>query len=127
VSEHYLSLLFKFLGLSFVAFLALMLGAYGMIKAHLMAPTVGYLLSFFFVGSNFLVLRNFHALSDSDFYKRFFISLGVRFVLVIVVFVVVLLTIKIHQIYFTISFIISYIFHSLIEIISITKLPETDN
>lgn len=58
---------------------------------------------------------------------KFYGALGVRFIVVLVALVVVLETIKIHQIYFTVSFIISYIFHSVIEMILINKLLETDN
>lgn len=91
------------------------------------AVTVGFLLSFVFVGSNFFVIRQIKTQSSSDFLTKFYLSLGVRFLLVLAAFVMILQTIKIHQIYFTVSFIISYIFHSVIEMILINKLLETDN
>ena len=86
-----------------------------------------YLLSFLFVASNFLVIQRLRGADNAKFYWQFFLSLGLRFLLVLVALVVILKAIKIHQIYFTVSFIISYIFHSVIEIILINKILETDN
>ena len=127
MNERYRSILYNFLGISFAVFLVLVLFIYAFTEAQAVVPVIGYLLSFIFVGSNFIVLRNFQDRTHNEFYKRFFISLGVRFVLVVIAFIMVLKTIKIHQIYFTVSFIISYIFHSVIEIISINSLLKTDN
>lgn len=127
MNQNFRSVLFRFLEISSVVFAGVLLCAYLIIEAHILAPVIGYLLSFVFVGSNFVVLRKIQDYSDSEFYKRFFTALGVRFVLVIIAFMVVIKTIKIHQIYFTVSFIISYLFHSVIEIISINNLLKTDN
>ena len=127
MDERYRSILYNFLGISLAVFVAILVVAYITIEAHILAPVVSYLLSFIFVASNLLVLRNFRKLSSNEFYKRFFISLGVRFILVIITFITILVATKIHQIYFTVSFIISYIFHSGIEVISINKLLKTDN
>jgi len=96
-------------------------------QQYYLAVSVGYLLSFLFVGSNFFVIKRIKTEKSSNFITWFYISLGIRFLLVLVALVVILKTIKIHQIYFTVSFIISYIFHSVIEIILINKLLETDN
>lgn len=84
----------------------------------------GYLLSFFFVASNFLVVKRLELGEHGRFLKVFFTSLIVRFVLVLVCFVAVLAFLKIDQILFTVSFIIFYIFHSIIEIIFINKILE---
>lgn len=94
---------------------------------YYLAVSVGYLLSFIFVGSNIFVIKRIKTEKSANFITQFYISLGVRFLLVLVALVVILKAIKIHQIYFTVSFIISYIFHSVIEIILINKLLETDN
>lgn len=127
MDDRFRSIVFRFLGMSLVVLFVLLGVIFFLGGAHLQASLVGYFLSFVFVGSNFIVLHNFHMLPNSVFNKRFFISLGVRFLLVLVAFVTILQTIKIHLIYFTVSFIISYICHSLIEIILINKLLETDN
>ncbi len=127
MERRFRSILYEFLGFSLIAFLILLAGTYLTIQSYLFAAVLAYLLSFVFVSSNFFIIRKLEGEDQSKFYWQFFISIGVRFVLIIVALVVVLKTIKIHQIYFTVSFIFSYIFHSVIEIISINKILETDN
>ena len=85
------------------------------------------LLSLLFVLSNFSVLRNIDKEPHSIFYRRFIRVFAIRFVFVIAALVIVLMLIKFHQIYFTVSFIISYILHSVIEIFSINQILQTDN
>ncbi len=117
----------KFFWYSLFAFLALM-GIPSLLSgSNYLAVSVGFLLSFLFVGSNFFVIKQIKTEKSANILTRFYLSLGIRFLLVIAALVVILKTIKIHQIYFTVSFIISYIFHSVIEIILINKLLETDN
>ncbi|MDX1617676.1 MAG: hypothetical protein R3224_02745 [Balneolaceae bacterium] len=84
----------------------------------------GYLLSYLFVASNFFVIRKIELGDQKKFLKIFFASLVVRFVLVVAGFVSVLAVTNFNQIFFTVSFIISYIFHSIIEIIFINKILE---
>ena len=84
----------------------------------------GYLLSFLFVLSNFFVVKRLNMDEHGEFLKVFFASLAIRFVLVLTCFATVLALLKIDQILFTVSFIISYIFHSIIEIIFINKILE---
>lgn len=86
-----------------------------------------YLLSFLFVGANFVGIKGFKRKSNTAFYKRFLITMALRFVAVVAAIIILLETIKFHQIFFTVSFIISYILHSVIEIISINQLLQTDN
>ena len=117
----------KFLWNSLIAFLIILGITFLLGQHHYLAVSVGFLLSFLFVGSNFFVIKRIKTEKSSNFITRFYLSLGIRFLLVLVALVVIYETIKIHQIYFTVSFIISYIFHSVIEIISINKLLETDN
>lgn len=85
---------------------------------------VGYALSFIFVASNFLIVRKIELKDQNEFLTLFFVSITLRFILVLLCFAVVLTVVKIDQILFTISFIISYIFHSVIEIIFINKVLE---
>ncbi len=117
----------KFLWNSCIAFLIIMGVTSFLGDQYYPAASIGFFLSFLFVGSNFFVIKRIKTEKSSNFITRFYISLGVRFLLVLVALVVILKTIKIHEIYFTVSFIISYIFHSVIEIILINKLLETDN
>ncbi|PAU95684.1 hypothetical protein CK503_01080 [Aliifodinibius salipaludis] len=117
----------RFLLNSLVAFLIILGVTFLSGLQYYLAVSTGFLLSFVFVGSNFFVIKGVKTEKSAKFITRYYISLGLRFLLVLVALVVILKTTKIHQIYFTVSFIISYIFHSVIEIISINKLLETDN
>lgn len=117
----------KFLWYSLIGFLILLGIIFLLSPKYYPAVSVGFFLSFVFVGSNFFVIKQIKTEKSSNLLRRFYLSLGIRFLLVLVALVVILKTIKIHQISFTVSFIISYIFHSVIEIILITKLLETDN
>ncbi|MFH5884741.1 hypothetical protein ACG2F4_10560 [Halalkalibaculum sp. DA3122] len=89
-----------------------------------LALVAGYLLSFTFVASNFLLVRKINLDDQKKFLTLFFGSITLRFMLVLVCFALVLAYLKIDQILFTISFIISYILHSVIEIIFINKILE---
>ena len=84
------------------------------------------LLSFAFVGSNFLVMRKIDLNDHSKFNYVFGISLGGRFLLALAGIIIILKVINNHQIFFTVSFIISYICHSVIEIIFLNKILQTD-
>lgn len=88
--------------------------------------SIAYLMSFIFTGSNFLVMRKVDLHDQSRFTKIFGISLAVRFLLVIAALIFMLKALNNHQIFFTVSFIISYICHSVIEIIFLNKILETD-
>lgn len=87
---------------------------------------MAYLLSFIFTGSNLLVMRKVDLEDQNRFFKIFGWSLAIRFVMVIGTIVLALKLINNHQIFFTISFIISYICHSVIEIIFLNKILEID-
>lgn len=117
----------NFLWKSLIAFFVLMGLTLVANPQYVRAGAVGFFLSFLFVSSNFFVIKHIKGENSSTFLTRFYLLLGVRFILVLVALVLILTTTKIHQIYFTVSFIISYIFHSLIEVILINKLLETDN
>lgn len=90
------------------------------------APTealaAGYILSFFFVFSNILLIEKLWFYDNELFMKAFYISLPIRFVLVLAAFGTILGVTKIHEIYFTVSFIISYLFNSVTELIFILKI-----
>lgn len=92
----------------------------------LTAALTAYLLSFVFTGSNYVVIRKINTGSDTYFYRIFLVSLALRFLLVLAALYLALKVIKFHHIYFTVSFVISYIFHSVIEIIFLNKTLETE-
>lgn len=92
----------------------------------LLPGILAYLLSFLFVGSNLLVIRKTGTWSDDLFYPIFLVSLAIRFLLVIAVLLFMLKVVKIHHIYFTVNFIIAYLFHSVIEIIFLHRTLETE-
>lgn len=122
--KHYLGRLSKISLLTFCGIFILGLFAG---PTFLFAFSVAYLLSYLFVASNFIVVRNLDLNDHKKFYRIFLFSLAARFILMIAALIFVLLVIKIHQIFFTVSFIISYIFHSVNEIIFINKILETDS
>ena len=82
----------------------------------------GFLLSSIFVLSSAWVINFFWDASYKTFIQAFFISLVVRFILVLVMFGVLLGITKIQEIFFTVSFIISYLCQSVMEMIFINKI-----
>lgn len=82
---------------------------------------IGYLLGFFAV-----IVHLFSSLFIKDspseqFAAAYFLSLFVRFLIVCIIFVILLITTKIDEFSFTVSFIISYIFHSVNEVIFLNQ------
>ena len=120
------SYFYKFTKSSIAALLVLILAGVFIGNDFLIASFFAYLLSYLFVASNFVVIANVSLDDHSHFYRVFFISLGVRFLFVVGALIFVIGVIKFHQIFFTVSFIISYIFHSVNEIIFLNKILETD-
>ncbi|NGP86864.1 hypothetical protein [Fodinibius halophilus] len=127
MARTFRGILYRFLSLSAMAFFFVMVAGYMLAKEALALVIIANLVSFIFVGSNYYVVKKIRQDSADSFYRKFYLTFGLRFLLVIAALVVVLKAIKIHQIHFTVSFIFSYIFHSVIEIISINKILETDN
>lgn len=108
------------------AFVACSLAVALVARHGLAAFAAAYLLSFAFVGSNFLVMRKLDVDDHRRFVRIFGRSLAVRFILVLIAIVAGLSIGNKHQIFFTVSFIISYICHSITEIIFLNKILETD-
>jgi hypothetical protein len=92
----------------------------------LMIMSTAYVLSFIFVGSNFLVIRDIESPNQRKFFWIFGGVFTLRFLSVVGAIILGLNLLNNHQIFFTVSFIISYICHSIIEIIFITQILETD-
>ncbi len=59
--------------------------------------------------------------NEERFTTVYFFSLFIRFLIVCAIFILVLLTTKIDEFSFTVSFIISYIFHSVNEVIFLNR------
>lgn len=81
----------------------------------------GYGLGLITILLHFVASSAFKGLSDKNFFRLYFLSIAIRFLLVFGLFIWIIISGKIDQISFTVSFIISYIFHSVIEIILINK------
>jgi F0F1-type ATP synthase assembly protein I len=83
---------------------------------------VGYLLGFLAVLLHLFVVLFTGKLDDESFLYMYYTGIVLRFLIVLALFITLLAVTEIDQIAFTISFIISYIPHSVIEIILINKL-----
>lgn len=89
---------------------------------QLLAALAGYLLSLIFVISSTIIVNRFWNSDESTFFKAFILSIPLRFFFVLSVFAVLLVVTKIDEIFFTVSFIISYLYHSITETIFINKI-----
>ncbi|MGF1671424.1 MAG: ATP synthase subunit I [Balneolaceae bacterium] len=81
----------------------------------------GYFLGLFSVFAHFIFFRSSKKYEDQSFARYYYIGLFIRFLLVCLIFLLLLIFTKINEIGFTLSFIISYLFHSVMEIIFINK------
>ena len=86
------------------------------------AVVTGVMLSCVFVISSAWVFDTFRETKTSTFIKIFFFSTAIRFLLVLILFGILLGVTKIDEIYFTVSFIISYLCQSVTEMIFINKI-----
>lgn len=82
----------------------------------------GVFLSSIFIASSAWVLDNFGNAETGLFVKVFFFSTAIRFILILMLFAVLIGVTKINEIYFTVSFIISYLCQSVTEMIFINKI-----
>ncbi|MEX0822795.1 MAG: hypothetical protein WD008_00315 [Balneolaceae bacterium] len=81
----------------------------------------GYFLGTAAVVLHYVTTSYLRNVDEDKFYIYFLLSLFVRFMLVGGVFIFILVTRKIDHLSFTVSFIISYIFHSVIDVILINQ------
>ena len=94
-----------------------------LLVGYLIAP--GYnsktLTSFFialvFVGGAMWVWVKFWVISFQDFIKVYYITSIIRFALVVLLLFITVPTIKFEQMFFTVNFIISYLYQSTIELL----------
>lgn len=82
----------------------------------------GFLLSAIFIASSAWVIDFFWEAENKLFIQVFFFSMAIRFILILIVFGILLGVTKIDEIYFTVSFIISYLYQSVTEMIFINKI-----
>jgi hypothetical protein len=87
-----------------------------------LAVLAGFFLSLVFVISSTIIVDKFWNSDEPTFFKAFILSIPLRFFFVLTVFAVLLLVTKIDEIFFTVSFIISYLYHSITETIFINKI-----
>lgn len=127
MDEHLRGIVYPFLRWSFLILTGTILCSYLLDFSRIGEMILAYFLSFIFVASNYWVVLNFRKQTHKVFYRRFLIILAVRFIFVLGTLILVMKLTKLHEIYFTVSFIISYILHSVIEIILINEILQTDN
>ncbi|MFP8488044.1 hypothetical protein ACKGJO_03005 [Gracilimonas sp. Q87] len=82
----------------------------------------GTLLSGVFVVSSAWVFETYQYAENSVFTKIYFISVGVRLIVILTLFGILLGITKIDEIYFTVSFLISYLCQSVTEMIFLNKI-----
>ncbi len=102
-------------------FLVLLIGVF-VDRAHVPDVVIGFLLSFGFVLISIVVLERTWKFKDNAFLKAFWVSMLARFAGIIVLLIIIYGATKIDEIYFTVSFIISYLCHSITEMIFINKI-----
>jgi F0F1-type ATP synthase assembly protein I len=105
--------------------------AAGLQKSYTTGWMFGYVLGLAAVFGHFTVFMWTRELDNDEFFFKYFFGITIRFISVLILFILLVAVLKIEQISFTLSFIISYILHSVIEIIlinkMITNLPEKDH
>lgn len=77
----------------------------------------GYLLGVLAVAIHLITSLFTNRKNDVSFFRHYYISLMLRFLIVCMLFILILTMIKIDEFSFTVSFIISYLFHSINEVI----------
>ncbi len=81
----------------------------------------GYLLGLLAVAIHLVTSRFTNNRNNVSFFRYYYISLLLRFVIICILFIFILTMIKIDEFSFTVSFIISYLFHSVNEVIYLNK------
>ncbi len=102
------------------AFLNLLI-AYLLTGEEVTAWLIGYLLGLFAVVIHFFTSMLTNRREDEKFVNTYYISIFTRFLIVCALYVAIIIMIKIDEFSFTVSFIISYIFHSVIEVIFLNQ------
>lgn len=119
------SFIYLFAKIAGGAFLVVLIGGLFLSADIYRALTLSYLLSLLFVGSNLLIVRKIDLADNRRFLRIFFASIVIRFVLVLASIVFVLRIVEVNPAYFTISFIIFYFLHSVMELVFINSILES--
>lgn len=82
----------------------------------------GYFLGLLAVLMHYMIIWFTRNLEHELFFMFYYLSVFLRFTAILILFTLLLVLVNIEQISFTLSFIISYIFHSVIEIIFLHKI-----
>ena len=98
---------------------ALVFIRYWILPGYLPETLTAYLIAFVFVGGAIWVWVRFWTVSSQNFIKVYYITTLVRFSMVILLLFISLSTIKFEQMFFTVNFIISYLYQSVIELLLI--------
>ena len=98
---------------------ALIFVGYWILPGYLSETLIAYLIALVFVGGAMLVWVRFWTISSQNFIKVYYTTTLVRFSMVILSLFISLSTIKFEQIFFTVYFIISYLYQSVIELLLI--------
>lgn len=88
-----------------------------MLFAWLLGYFLGMLAVFIHLGSSYFTEQQ----EDQKFIQTYYISLFIRFLIVCTLYVAMIMMLKIDEFSFTVSFIISYLFHSVIEVIFLNQ------
>lgn len=98
---------------------ALIFVGYWILPGYLSETLIAYLIALVFVGGAMWVWVRFWTISSQNFIKVYYTTILVRFSMVILSLFISLSTIKFEQIFFTVYFIISYLYQSVIELLLI--------
>jgi len=98
---------------------ALIFVGYWILPGYLSETLMAYLIALVFVGGAMWVWVRLWTISSQNFIKVYYTTTLVRFSMVILSLFISLSTIKFEQIFFTVYFIISYLYQSVIELLLI--------
>ena len=98
---------------------ALIFVEYWILPGYLFETLIAYLIALVFVGGAMWVWVRFWTISSQNFIKVYYITTLIRFSMVILLLFISLSTIKFDQMLFTVNFIISYLYHFVIELLFI--------
>jgi hypothetical protein len=98
---------------------ALIFIGYWILPGYLYETLIAYLIALVFVGGAMLVWIRFWTISTQNFIKVYYTTTLIRFFMVILLLFISLSTIKIEQMFFTVNFIISYLYQSVLELLLI--------
>ena len=98
---------------------ALIFVGYWILPGYLSETLIAYLIALVFVGGAMWVWVKFWTISSQNSIKVYYTTTLVRFSMVILLLFISLSTIKFEQMFFTVNFIISYLYQSVIELLLI--------